>query len=338
MRFVSLLFCSLTIFFLSCNNNDNVPHALKIITHDSFDVKQELIDDFSKINNIQVEIIKAGDANQILTRSILNAGNPEGDLIFGIDNIAYKRIDNVSELLVPYVSEYRKQIPRKILNVFDDALYFTPIDYGYVSINYDPKFNNQPPPQNLEELLEPAWKDKFIVLDPATSSPGLQFLISTIAYFGQDTWLDFWQELKQNNVLITDSWTSGYYTHFSQNGGDRPLVVSYTTSPAAEAFFGGLEQPPTQNVILDNLFRQVESVSILKGSKNIDNAKKFIDFMLTDNFQKQIPETMFVYPVIQDLELPEWWSMNSEISEMQNFNFSDKELQVWITEWSKVMR
>ena len=324
--------------FLSCHNNDYTVQTLRIITHDSFDVKQELMDDFSKINNIQVEIIKAGDANQILTRSILNAGNPEGDLIFGIDNIAYKRIDNFSELLVPYLSEYRKQIPRKILNAFDDVLYFTPIDYGYVSINYDPKFNNQPPPQNFEELLEPAWKDKFIVLDPATSSPGLQFLISTIAYFGQDAWLDFWQELKQNNVLITDSWTSGYYTHFSQNGGDRPLVVSYTTSPAAEAFFGGLEQPPTQNVILDNLFRQVESVSILKGSKNIDNAKKFIDFMLTDNFQKQVPETMFVYPVIQDLELPEWWSMNSEISEMQNFNFSDKELQVWITEWSKVMR
>ena len=118
----------------------------------------------------------------------------------------------------------------------------------------------------------------------------------------------------------------------------RPLVVSYTSSPAAEAFFGGLDRPPTQNIIFDNLFRQVESVSILKGSENIVNAKKFIDFMLTDPFQQQIPETMFVYPVKQDLKLPEWWSMNPEITEIQNFRFSNKELQVWITEWSKAMR
>ncbi|MDG1990125.1 MAG: thiamine ABC transporter substrate-binding protein [Dehalococcoidia bacterium] len=337
-RFISVLFCSLVIVLLSCGNSDNVAGTLKIITHDSFDVKQQLIDDFSKINDIHVEVIKAGDANQILTRSILNAGNPEGDLIFGIDNIAYKRINNFSELLIPYVSPNRKQIPKEILNAFDDIPYFTPIDYGYVSINYDQKFNQQDPPKKLEELLLPIWNNQFIVLDPAISSPGLQFLISTIAYFGPDSWLDFWKGLKQNNVLVTDSWTSGYYTHFSQNGGERPLVVSYTSSPAAEAFFGGLDRPPTQNIIFDNLFRQVESVSILKGSENIVNAKKFIDFMLTDPFQQQIPETMFVYPVKQDLKLPEWWSMNPEITEIQNFRFSNKELQVWITEWSKAMR
>ena len=328
----------LSFILLVCACSSNEIATLKILTHDSFDAKQELIDEFTKIHNMDIQIIKAGDANQVLTRAILNAGNPEADLIFGIDNISYLGITEINKLLTAYQAQDRNKIPLELLNAFSNSNYFTPIDYGYVSLNYDPKFDGQPLPTDLVELTTDAWKDKLIVLDPATSSPGLQFLLTTISYFGKDNWQDFWRQLKNNNPLLVDGWSTGYYTHFSHNGGDRPLIISYTTSPAAEAYFNDLKKPPTQNVVLNDLFRQVESIAILKGAKNFIGAQKFIDFMLSDKFQKQIPETMFVYPVIQELDLPNWWNLNPQIDSVKTINFSSNELQNWISEWSTIMR
>tara|TARA_Y100001970_G_scaffold89710_1_gene113074 strand:+ start:5047 stop:6060 length:1014 start_codon:yes stop_codon:yes gene_type:complete len=333
LRFIFPLF---VILIAACSSNEVT--TLKILTHDSFDAKQEIIDEFTAINNIDIQIIKAGDANQVLTRARLNAGNPEADLIFGIDNISYIGIAEIDKLLLPYKAKERNKIPYEILNEFSNSNYFTPIDYGYVSLNYDPKYDNSLPPKDLIELTTDAWKDKLIVLDPATSSPGLQFLLTTISYFGKNNWQDFWSQLKENNPLIVDGWSTGYYTHFSHNGGDRPLIISYTTSPSAEAYFNNLEIPPTKNVVLKDLFRQVESIAILEGTQNISAAKKFIDFMLSKEFQQQIPETMFVYPVIQSLDLPDWWDLNPEITPVNAISFSSDELQNWIAEWSTIMR
>tara|TARA_B100001142_G_scaffold322401_1_gene370595 strand:- start:19829 stop:20887 length:1059 start_codon:yes stop_codon:yes gene_type:complete len=335
-NFIKIIFLSFGFLICACSSTEAT--TLKILTHDSFDAKQELIDEFTKTHNINVQIIKAGDANQVLTRARLNAGNPEADLIFGIDNIAYIGITEIDKLLIPYESQNRKSIPPDILDAFSNSTYFTPIDYGYVSLNYDPKFDDQLPPSDLMELTTNRWKNKMIVLDPATSSPGLQFLLTTISYFGKDNWQNFWRQLKNNNPLLVDGWSTGYYTHFSHNGGDRPLIISYTTSPAAEAFFNNLTTTPTQNVVLNDLFRQVESIAILEGAKNIDASKKFVDFMLSEKFQEQIPETMFVYPVIEALDLPEWWNLNPQITSVNTINFSNDELQNWISEWSTIMR
>ena len=333
--FLTFLFC-VSVVLVGCQNNSKP--VLTMLTHDSFDIKKDILDDFSKKNNLTVKIIKAGDANQVLTRVLLNAGNPEADLIFGIDNIAYKRIESIDELFIPHEIEITDIISRNILNEFNNHSYLVPIDYGFVNINYDQKLYNVNPPISYDDLILNKWNGKFIVLDPSMSSPGLQFLISTILHFGEDGWQDYWKALKKNDVLIVDGWETGYYTHFSHNGGDRPLVVSYTTSPAAEAFFGNLTDPPTKNVIPGKLFRQVESVGILKGSKNTVNAKKFIKFMLSDKFQKQIPETMFVYPVRENLKLPSWWQHAPQITHMSKIEFNNKDLQRWIVEWSKIMR
>ena len=175
---------------------------------------------------------------------------------------------------------------------------------------------------------------------PATSSPGLQFLATTMAHFGEGGWQQFWRNLRANDVQIVFGWTDAYYTQFSFYGGDRPLVVSYTTSPAAEFFFSEepLSEPPTRNVVPAPLFRQVEAAAVLAGADHEDLAGEFIDFMLGDAFQRQIPETMFVYPVIDGLELPDWWRWADVAVEPAVLDPSAADVERWVLEWTQIMR
>ena len=313
------------------------PSTLVVITHDSFDVTEGLIERFEEEHNARVELIAGGDANEVVNRAILNAGNPEGDVLFGVDNLSFSRAV-AAGVFQEFASSRRGDILAEVRAQFGDSPLLTPIDYGWVSINFDPAGGD--PPSTLEELTEPQWRGKLVVEDPATSSPGLQFLATTIAYFGEGEWQQFWRDLKANDVRVELGWSDAYYSQFSLYGGDRPLVVSYTSSPAAEFFFSeeAIEEPPTRNVIPSPLFRQVEAAAVLEGAENPDLAGKFIDFMLSDAFQQQIPETMFVYPVIEDLELPEWWSWADVEVETASLDFTADDVDRWIREWTEIMR
>lgn len=313
------------------------PTTLVVITHDSFDVSEGLIEAFEEASNARVELIAGGDANEVVNRAILNAGNPEGDVLFGVDNLSYSRAVAVG-VFEEYEAARHGDIPADIRAQFGDSLLVTPVDYGFVNLNFDPAAGD--PPETLEELTEPQWRGKLVVEDPATSSPGLQFLATTVAYFGEGRWQEFWRGLRANDVRVELGWSDAYYSQFSVYGGDRPLVVSYTSSPAAEFFFSEeeLTEPPTRNVIPSPLFRQVEAVGILRGTEHPELAAKFIDFMLSDAFQQQIPETMFVYPVIPDLDLPEWWDWANVEVETASLEFTADDIDRWIREWTEIMR
>ena len=310
--------------------------TLTVLTHDSFDAIEEVIAAFEQEHNAKVEFLMGGDANQVVNRAILNAGNPEADVLFGVDNLSFGRALEAG-VFEEYRAQRRGEIPADILAQFGDSLAVSPVDFGYVNLNLDR--NAGDPPATFEELTEPQWRGKLVVEDPATSSPGLQFLASTVAHFGEGGWQDFWRRLRENDVLVTDGWSEAYYTHFSVYGGDRPLVVSYTTSPAAEVFFAEepVEQPPTLNVIPGPLFRQVEAAGVLRGSDHSELAGKFIDFMLSDAFQEQIPQTMFVYPVIPDVATPEWWRWAEVDVEPATLEVSQAEIERWIDEWTEIM-
>ena len=161
-----------------------------------------------------------------------------------------------------------------------------------------------------------------------------------MAYFGEDGWQDFWRELRANDVLVVDGWEDAYYTHFTKYGGDRPLVVSYTTSPAAEVLFADppVDEPPTLNVIPGPLFRQVEAAGVLRGTEQAALAQAFIEFMLSNDFQAQIPETMFVYPVIPGIETPDWWQWAEVDVEPASLTVDQAAIDGWIRQWTEIMR
>lgn len=321
-----------------CPDEAPTGNELVVITHDSFDATDEVIAAFEQKYGVTVTFVEGGDANQVVNRAILSAGNPEADVLFGVDNLTYQRADEAG-VFCSFTADRRSEIPQDIRDQFGDSETVTPTDYGYVNLNLD-RAAGLTAPTTFEELTEEAWRGKLVVEDPSTSSPGLQFLASTVAHFGDGGWQDFWRGLRANDVLITDGWSDAYYTQFSRWGGDRPLVVSYTTSPAAEVFFADppVDEPPTLNVIPGPLFRQVEAAGVLRGAAHPGLARAFIDFMLSDAFQQQIPETMFVYPVIPGIATPDWWQWAEVDVEPASLDVDQAEIDRWIREWTEIMR
>ena len=321
------------------------PGSLVVLTNDSFDIGKEIIAQFEKDNNASVAIQKAGSSGQVLNRAILEKGNPSGDLLYGVDNTFLSRALR-EEIFIKYKSGQINNIPAQF--ILDDTFHVSPVDYGYVNINYDIAYLDDKglaPPASLEVLTQPEWDGRLVVENPATSTPGLAFLIATVSYFGEDDdydYLDFWAGLKENNVAVKEGWSEAYYTDFSKYGGDRPLVVSYATSPAAELFFseGAYEVPPTGNVLVDKAtFLQIEGIGILKGTKNESLAKKFIDFVLDLPFQEDIPGRMFVYPVNSKAQTPDYFQYAEVPTAPSDISAAtiDAKRDKWIDAWTSVV-
>ena len=321
------------------------PSTLVVLTNDSFDIGEDIIAQFEEINNASVTIQKAGSSGQVLNRAILEKGNPSGDLLYGVDNTFLSRALR-EEIFIQYKSGQIGNIPAQF--ILDDTFHVSPVDYGYVNINYDIAYLDDKglaPPASLEVLTQPEWDGRLVVENPATSTPGLAFLISTVSYFGEDDeydYLDFWADLKKNNVAVKEGWSEAYYTDFTKYGGDRPLVVSYATSPAAELFFseGAYEVPPTGNVLVDKAtFLQIEGIGILKGTDNETLAKKFVDFVLDVPFQEDIPGRMFVYPVNSKAQTPDYFQYAEVPTAPSDIDAAtiDAKRDDWIDAWTSVV-
>ncbi|MDX2140311.1 MAG: thiamine ABC transporter substrate-binding protein [Chloroflexota bacterium] len=298
--------------------------ALTVIAHDSFNYTQSVMDAFTEDTGTPVETIRLGDTGLLVNQSILNRDNPLGDVIFGVDNTFLGRA-LANDLFIPYESPALETVDDTF--IVDDEHRVTPIDYGDVCLNYAVSYfedNNLAVPETLEQLTQPNYRGLLVVQNPATSSPGLAFLLTTIAVFGEDgdyTWVDYWRDLVANDVLISDDWTDAYYNQFSGSLGSigtRPLVVSYASSPPAEVFFAEPqpETAPTAAITAeDTCFRQIEFAGILRGTEMETEAQQFIDFLLSRAFQEDMPLNMFVFPVNSEAELPEVFVEHAAIPE-----------------------
>jgi thiamine transport system substrate-binding protein len=337
--FVALL----TLLVAACGSDE--PGSLIVLTNDSFDIGEEVIAQFEEKYNATVTIQKSGDSGEVLNRAILEKGNPSGDLLYGVDNTFLSKALR-EDIFIKYKSSRIEDVPSKF--VLDDTFHVSPVDYGYVNINYDIAYLEEhglTPPETLEELTGEDWKGRLVVQNPATSSPGLAFLIATVSYFGEDDdydYLDFWADLKENELAVKDGWSEAYYTDFSQYGGNQPLVLSYATSPAAELYFseGAYTTPPTGNMLVDKAtFLQIEGIGILKGTQNEKLAQKFIDFVLDIPFQEDIPARMFVYPVNSKAVAPDFFKY-AEVPTLPadiDADTIDANRDEWIDSWTKVV-
>jgi thiamine transport system substrate-binding protein len=290
------------------------PRKLVLMSHDSFAISQDVIQQFESEHNVTVEFLKAGDAGEALNKACLSKGNPLADLFFGVDNTFLSRAINC-DIFEPYASPALAAVPGELQ--LDPQSRLLPVDFGYVNLNYDMGWFEEQgltPPQTLADLTRPEYRGLLVVPNPATSSPGLAFLLTTIAAFGETgdaNYLDFWRALRANDLLVTDGWSEAYFSHFtvgSAGEGDRPLVVSYSTSPAADVFYseGAKTQPDSGNISpAGETFRQIEFAGVLKGTQQPELARQFIDFMLGQAFQEDLPLQMFVYPANRAAAIPE---------------------------------
>ena len=319
------------------------PATLTLVTHDSFVISETVIEEFQSENNVTVAIVPAGDAGEMLNQAILanDSGAPLGDVIFGVDNTFMGRALD-ADMLESYTSANLGTVADEFK--MDDGNYLTPISYGEVCLNYDLAWfaeNGLDAPSTLEDLADPAYTGLTVSMNPATSSPGLAFLLTTISAYGEDGYLGYWDELVANDLLIVDGWSDAYWGHFTgASDGNRPIVVSYASSPPAEVFYseGAYTEPPTAAVTTDGTcFRQVEFAGILKGSEHVELAGKFIDFMLSKSFQEDIPLNMFVFPANQTAELPQLFVDFATISDVPATlapDLIDANRESWIETWS----
>lgn len=323
--------------------------TITLVTHDSFAVSEAVLDQFTTQTGLQVEILRVGDAGLMVNQAVLTAGNPLGDVLFGVDNTFLSRALE-GEIFVPYASPLLDDIAAEF-QLDAEGNRVTPVDFGDVCLNYDIAWFEQsglPLPQSLADLAAPEYAGLLAVPSPATSSPGLAFLLATVAVFGDEgdtdgeSYLDFWRALAANDVRITEGWTDAYYGAFSGSAGsegDRPLVVSYASSPPAEVVFAEDPSAPAPTgaiVAADTCFRQIEFAGILRGTDNEAGAQQLINFMLSVDFQQDMPLNMFVFPVIPDAALPEVFAEYATIPEQPIvMNPADIEANRdrWIQSW-----
>ena len=350
MKRITFNFLLLTLILASCAPTPQPtpaePQTITVLTHDSFAIGEDVIKAFEADNNAKVVFLQSGDAGSVLNQAILTKDAPLADVLFGVDNTFLSRALD-ADIFEAYQSPVLSDIADEYK--LDSSNRALPVDYGDVCINYDKNYfaeNNLPVPQSFEDLAKPEYKDLLVVENPATSSPGLAFLLATRAYFG-DGYLDYWQSLKENGVVVVDGWETAYYTNFSASSGKgpQPMVVSYASSPAAEVFFASepLTKSPTASIVASDMcFRQIEFVGILKNMpNNHDLAQKFVDFMLSQKFQEDMPLNMFVYPANKNAKLPDVFVKYAEVAEnpaVISYAEIAANRDAWIEAWTEAMK
>jgi thiamine transport system substrate-binding protein len=272
---------------------------LRVLTHASFALPKPLLAQFEKEAGVTLRITKAGDAGEMLNKLILTRANPVADVVFGIDNVLAGKALN-AQVLDAYDGPSAK--PSGSVSTVSLPAGLVPVDYGYVTLNYDKAWfakQGLALPRSLDDLTQPAYAKLLVVQNPATSSPGNAFLLATIGAMGEDKAFAWWASMRANGVKVAKGWSEAYYTDFSHSGGARPLVVSYASSPAAEVFYSKVPrtEPPTASLSLaGGVFRQVEGVALVKGGKERAAAVKFVEFLRSPAAQQGLQTEMWMFP------------------------------------------
>jgi thiamine transport system substrate-binding protein len=259
---------------------------------------------FEEKTSIKLRWVAHGDAGTMLSRLLLEGANSGADVVLGLDqNLAPRAL--ASGLFEAYKPAGAEAIYGELLGKTGGARDWRliPFDYSHFAIIYDSE-RIAVPPRSLEDLTQSAYAKKLILMDPRTSSPGLGFLSWTKTVYG-DKWPDYWRRLQPSILTIADGWSAGYGL-FTE--GEAPLVLSYTTIPGYHLEYENSERFLAA-IFPDGHPMQIELAGLLAGSKNKAEARAFLDFMLSEDFQALIPLTNWMYPVI-DIDLPASYRIN----------------------------
>ena len=286
--------------------------TVTLVSHDSFAASEPVLKQFTKQTGFKVRVLRGGDAGTAVNQAVLSKDHPQGDVLFGVDNTLLSRALGHG-IFTPHRAKGLEQVPAA-LQLDRKQHRVTPIDTGDICVNYDRAWfadHDLAPPKTFADLVKPAYKNLLVTENAATSSPGLAFLLGSVSEYGADGWQGYWKKLRANGVEVVDGWEQAYNDRFTGSAGgkgkgDKPLVVSYASSPPAEVL-GAKPQPkqgPT-GVATGTCFRQIEFAGLLDGAKNPEGGKALLDFLLSKTFQEDVPLQMFVNPARKDAALPE---------------------------------
>jgi thiamine transport system substrate-binding protein len=323
-----LLFVSCLLLF-SCKNekpkeSQTANNELTLWTYDSFNSEwgpgPSVSEIFEKKTGIKITWANRGDAGEAVSRLLLERENSGADIILGIDqNLAERILD--TQLLEAYRPNGAENILRE--TILDPEFRLIPMDFSYFAIVYDSE-KIPSPPKSLEELTDPAYRQRLILIDPRTSSPGLGFFGWAKEVYGI-AWPDYWRRLRPSILTVAEGWSSAYGLFRS---GEAPMVLSYTTSPGVHLEYEGTERFRAA-IFSEGHPLQIEAAGLLRSARNKDNAKMFLDFMISPDFQNVIPLTNWMYPVI-DIPLPASFRINPKSDKaLRPVPATEAELNEW---------
>jgi thiamine transport system substrate-binding protein len=356
MRRTSLAVVATTLLLTSCtlatekdkqedyskptSSEDVAGSTVVLVTHASFKLPKKLIRAFESQTGMDLELKAAGDGGELTTKLVLNQEHPLGDAAFGVDNtFASRALDGdvfaAADVTLPDGAE-------QLEVEGDDDGRMVPIDRGSVCVNVDTAWfteHDLEPPTTLDDLTDAAYDNLFVVPGASTSTPGMAFLLSTIAAYG-DEWPDYWADLMGNGAKLVSGWEEAYGVDFTGGWGPkptRPIVVSYDSSPAFTV------DPKTGEsstaALLDTCFRQVEYAGVLEHAANPAGARLVVEWLLSPEVQAVLPENMFVFPVDDTVELPADWAAHA-VQPTDPYDVSPSDIaehrDEWLTEWTDV--
>ncbi|MDN5743582.1 MAG: thiamine ABC transporter substrate-binding protein [Nocardioidaceae bacterium] len=316
--------------------------TVRLVTHESFALPKKLIKQFEQDTGYRLKIDKAADAGALTNQLVLSKNNPVADVVFGIDNtFASRAVDEgIFASYAPTLPQGAEQF--ELEGDQDDAL--TPIDTGGVCVNVDDAwFAKQQiaPPKSLDDLTKATYRDLFVIPAATTSSPGLAFMLATVGKYGEE-WSSYWKDLMANGAKVVKGWTEAYYTDYTFSGGDRPIVVSYDSSPAFTLNKAGTAS--STSALLDSCFEQVEYAGVLRGDEdgetNTKGAEAVIDWLLSPKVQAALAPQMYVFPVAADTELPpEWAKFANRAEQTEEVAPADiaANRKAWLEEWNDII-
>ncbi len=267
----------------------------------------------------KVKIVAKGDVGSIVSQLIFEKNAPKADIALGIDN-TFKQIVKKEELLEPHEPPNIDELDESLI---ENDRRFIPFDWGYLAFVYDSE-EIQSPPKNLEELTSSQFSKKIIIEDARTSSPGKVFLYWVAREYGENT-RDYLERLKPNLLTVTPGWSEAYNLFLQ---GEAPMVLSYSTSPAYHLINENTDK--YKAAIFPRMYKQIEYVGIVKNPKNRELAEQFIEFMISEEVQKEIPLGNYMYPARKNIQLPEAFTLvKSPEESMPEIEDGGKWLRIW---------
>jgi len=279
---------------------------------------------FEENYKIDLELIAVDSAATLLNKVILEGENTKADIILGLDMNLFDAAEKSGLFVAHDLNNFNEKLK---LPIEWGSKIFVPYNYGFFSFVYNNK-KIKNPPTSMEELINET-DARIVIQDPRTSTPGLGLLTWMKILYGNNA-QNKWSELNKKIISVTKGWTDAYYNFFM--AGEADIVLSYSTSPAAHIMFEE-NYDISATTFKEGNYLSIEFAGILKSSQNKTMANNFLDFMISEDFQKVIPSTNIMYPVA-NITLPEAFN---ELEVPNVLQLDPREINAnkdrWINEW-----
>lgn len=307
-----------SLVFTGCkksSSNQQRENELIVYTYDSFSGEwgsgPQIAKLFQEKTGITVTYVDCGDSAQILSKAIIEKKNPYADVVIGLDNLVWEKAYE-NDVLQTYKPSNSDVIFDNLEEQLGGKWILTPYDYGYFAFIYN-TMAELPVPECLEDLTKPVYKNKIILMDSRTSTMGIGFEQWIHSVYKDSFYDDYMKRLEPSVLTVAPGWSIGYGMF---TNGEAPLVLSYVTDTPYHIYNGEGNQFKAL-FFKDGHIKQVEGAGIIKGAKNLNGAKKFIDFLISEEAQNVLPLTQWMFPANKNVILPECYN------EVEEFRYQD---------------